>query len=397
MTAADSRNVKFRPEAELLLCLARLCPDEEAHERARALLQQNIDWNYLLQLSLRHKVMPLLYRQFNTDLAEAAPVRFIERLHDYFYLNATRNHLLTEELCEILRLFKSRGISAVTYKGPSLALDIYGDIALRQFSDLDIMVRMDDVAKASALLREREYRAEHELTSAQAAVFLKLECEHMFFREEGRVFLDLHWGFTPSYFPIELDAENIWKRLAPVALEKTEALTFSPEDLLLILSVNAGKEFWSQLVRLCDIAELLRTRPSLDWERLTREAQRAGARRMLFTSLRLARDLIGANIPEQVAESMTADRKVEHLAFLVRQKLFQDTEEAGGISHLLKPAKALDGLRARAKFHLRLALTPTAEDWTFIHWPERLRFLYYLTRPFRLVNKYLLRRRAPGN
>jgi hypothetical protein len=55
------------------------------------------------------------------------------------------------------------------------------------------------------------------------------------------------------------------------------------------------------------------------------------------------------------------------------------------------PAKALDGTRARVRFHLRLALTPTLEDWAFIKLPHRLQFLYYLTRPLRLAKKYLRR------
>ena len=49
--------------------------------------------------------------------------------------------------------------------------------------------------------------------------------------------------------------------------------SFSQEDLLLILSINAGKEFWSELGGLCDISGLIRISPRMDWERVVREAE----------------------------------------------------------------------------------------------------------------------------
>ena len=364
--------------------------DAETVAHAEALLLQTLDWDYLLKTALRHKVMPLLYWQLKTNFNESVPAEFMERLRDYFYLNAARNHLLTEELCEVLALFERNGIRAVPYKGAALAESVYGDVALRQFSDLDIFIHREDVAKASALLHLRDYRKERPLTTAREAVFIKIECEHMFIRDQGRVFLDLHWGFAPTYFPLKLDSETMWRRLASTRLGKTQALSFAPEDLLLILCVNAGKESWKHLSGLCDIAGLIRANPNLDWETITRQAKKANALRMFLVSLSLAHDLLGAAIPEQTTQAIAAERAVRPLALNIKREFFRNESAGRGISHVLKPAKALDGLRHRVKFHLRLALTPTPEDWTFISLPERFRFLYYLTRPVRLAKKYVL-------
>lgn len=395
-----SKETSASREAEILLWCARRQrqPPEEAAASAHVLLQSPVDWDSLLQLALRHKVMPLLYGRLNTVSAQVVPTEFMERLRDYFYLNAARNHLFMEELCGILQLFETGGVRCVPYKGPILATALYGDVALRQFNDLDIMVRREDVTKASRLLRAEGFHEEHELTKAETASLLKVECEHMFFRPRGKIYLDLHWGFTPNYFPFKLDTESIWKRLTPIAVGKRQAHSFSPEDLVLILSVNAGKEFWSHLGGLCDIAALIRTYPGLDWERLVGEAKRAGIRRMLFVSLKLSHEMIGANLPEEILHSIAAETEVRSLALTVRRELFRREEgKARGVSQFLKPAKALDGRRAQAKFHLRLALTPTPEDWTFIRLPESLRFLHYLTRPFRLAGKYLFHQRKPGH
>lgn len=389
MIVTDDRDAPVPPEAELLLHCARLQMDAATLAHAKTLLQTTLDWDYLLKIARRHKVMPLLYRQLKLNFDEAVPAALMLRLQDFFYLNVARNQILTEELCLVLEVFEENGVRAVPYKGPALAAHVYGDTALRQFSDLDIFVRQDDVAKASALLCSCGYRKEHELTNAQETAFLKIECEHLFMHAEKRVYLDLHWGFVPAYFPLKLDSEDMWQRLEPVSIGETRTHTFAPEDLLLVLCVNAGKEFWKELSRLCDINELIRSHPKLDWEMITRQANLAGARRMLFISLLLVHELLGATLPEQIIKSIEAERAVRPLALMVRQELFRDESERESVSHILKPAKALDGIPAQVKFHLRSALTPTPEDWTFINLPERLRFLYYLTRPVRLANKYL--------
>src|SRR4051812_2277039 len=212
-TATDSR-----PEIELLLCCARLQMEAERVAQAFHLLRQSLDWEYLLKTAIRHGVMPLLYRQMSVNFADLAPADFMSRLHDHFYLNAAHNHLLTEELCRLLALFEEHGIPAVPYKGPALAQQVYGDVALRQFSDLDVLIQRKDVAKASALLRSQGFTSQHQLTPRQENTFLKIECEHMFTREAGRVNVDLHWDFAPRYFSLKLDTERVWHRLERIEI-----------------------------------------------------------------------------------------------------------------------------------------------------------------------------------
>jgi hypothetical protein len=389
MIVARHINTRMRPEEELLLCCARTRLETETTARARALLASTLDWDYLLQLALSQRVMPLLYHQLKIGFHEAVPAEFMGRLHDYFYLNAARNHLLTEELCEIMRLLEQHGISAIPYKGPLLAVSVYRDMALRQFSDLDIFVHEQDVARVAEILSLLGYRKDHPLTPVQEARFLKIECEHTFTQDERRIYLDLHWGFVPSYFSLRLDCANFWKRAEHVSLETIETLSFAPEDLLLILCVNAGKECWDRLATLCDIAELLRVFPNLNWQAVVHQASEAGARRMLDLSLQLAHDLLGAVIPEELAAQIAADSEVQRLTLILREEMFEMKVKEQGISNFLKPAKALERWRDRAKFYLRLAITPTMEDWAFIKLPRPLFFLYYLTRPVRLAKKYL--------
>ncbi len=392
MSIAGDKAVSLgaRPEVELLLVCARTKMDDERAASLRVLLRQEIDWERLLRLALGHGVMPLLYHHVNEICPEAAPTGFMSRLRDHFYLNAARNHLLAQEMRELLEVFRAHAISAIPYKGPALALSLYGDTAFRQFSDLDLIVHREDVARASALLHLRGYERQHKLTRAQEAAFLRIECEHVFARPGGHIYLDLHWQFVPRYFSLKLEAEDVWKRLEEVSFDGTATLTFAPEDLLLILCVHASKEFWERLIWLCDISEILKAHRHLNWEEVVRRADASGARRMLLLSLLLARDLLGAEIPQKLLHSIEADPVAQRLAAHVKREMFSDAARPTGVSRYVRPVKAIERLHDRVKFCLRLAMTPTPEDWTFIRLPDPLLPLYYLTRPVRLAKKYML-------
>jgi len=63
-------------------------------------------------------------------------------------------------------------LAFIPYKGPTLALAVYGNLALREFTDLDILVQTQNVRQAAELLKDRGYQGQFQLGSAQEADFL---------------------------------------------------------------------------------------------------------------------------------------------------------------------------------------------------------------------------------
>jgi hypothetical protein len=383
-----------RPEVELLLCCARAHDDDEITARIASLIQAGIDWDALLRLTQKHRLIPLVYRSLKAipSAAAAVPARILDSLQNHFYLSAVHNHRLSDELSHILKLFAEHAIAVIPYKGPALAASLYGDISLRQFSDLDILIRRSDVSKASALLAARSYRQQHQLTRAQEAAFQRIECEQLFSSPEDHLHIDLHWQLVPAYFSLKLDADKFWPRLEESSFEGQRILAFGPEDLLLVLAVHAAKECWERLVWLCDLNELIRSRPALNWPQLIEQSTGAGARRILLLSLKLTSDLLGTKLPEEITRAIEADRAVEILAAQIKGELFREDVRPAGVSRYLLPGQALERRRDRISFRLRLALTPSPEDWAFLRLPDRLLPLYFLVRPLRLARKYLINR-----
>src|SRR5437867_2636917 len=185
----------MRPETELLLCCARRSLDNERVERIRALIRGGIDWAYLLRQAESHALMPLLCWHFTHNCRDAIPRPVLEQLRDYFHSNARSNLLLTEELLRLLDLLAARGIRAIPFKGPALAASVYGNIALRQFCDLDLLVHTNEVSKTKDLLISQGYRPEVNLTQAREAAFLRYQSELLFRR--GKVVVEIQWRIAP--------------------------------------------------------------------------------------------------------------------------------------------------------------------------------------------------------
>lgn len=322
MPAAD-----IRAEDQLLLCCARTQMDADHAEFLRGLLRQEVDWVYLFLAALQHGMVPLLYRNLNATCPEEVPAETLEDLRDHFAVAAARNRSLWDELLRLLKLLEARGISAVPFKGPALAALAYGDVTLRQFGDLDILVRPGHAVQARELLLAAGYR--DSLTGDQAAAYLRSRGAYNYklLRDEGRLPVELHWAVTSRDNAFPLDLERVWQRLEPITVQGESFLHFDREDLLLVLCQHGSKHKWKRLDWICDIAELLRVSPQMDWGSVLDRACQLGCRRMLFLGLWLTEDLLGVTLPADISRRMQADPAMPLLVTQIREYLFHDAEQ----------------------------------------------------------------------
>jgi len=382
--------VHICPEDELLLCCARTCVDAATAKRISRLLRADLDWAYVMRTALSHGVMPLLYWSLHTTCPAEVPEAFRNALRDRFYANAGRNLCLTAALLQILHLLEGHGIPAVPCKGPVLAAAVYGNLALRQFSDLDILVHDRDVLKAKDLLISQGYRPLRRRTSAEEELLLQSRHAYILVRNDGMFAVDLHWRFADRAFFSPVDLECLWEHLEPVSLAGTTVHHFAPEDLLLILCVNGSKDSWKQLRTICDIAELIRVHQGMAWERVMEQASTLGSERVLFLGLLLARDLLGTYLPKEILQRIQASSVVKSLAAHVHERLFREIEVDGWPAEV---ERFVFGLRLRERVRDRVwycfcYVIPTSADRALLPWPAGLSFLLCLLRPIRLTVKY---------
>jgi hypothetical protein len=374
-----------RPEHGLLLLCAHRGSAADVRERVAELARPENDWHYLFLLARRHALLPLLYRSL--EGVEGVPEEFRAKLREEFRKNATRNTLLAGEMARLARTFEAEGVPVLAYKGPALALAAFGDITLRRFVDLDVIVRHRDARRAGQLLQSLGYAKPDGLTESHKEFLLRRQHNLAYASDGGRMIVELHWEVAPAHFAAVPVEESVWERATAVRLFGAEVRCPSPEDLLLALAVHGTKHLWEKLAWVCDVAALVNSRADFDWPYVRRRAREARVERMLHLVLRLARGLAGARLPEGL-DAKLDDVILAELSREVTAAMFSSAEPGpiGFVRNVRFNLRARDRLKERLDY-LRFVLTPTDGDLASVSLPAGISFAYYLLRPLRLALK----------
>jgi len=377
------------PEKRLLVCCARTKLTPEVATTIREILAGPLDWDFLLWEAEENSITPLLDRHLSAVAPGAAPPAAQEQWKKTCRANTVRCLYLTAELINILRLFHSQNIPAIPYKGPVLAAQAYGDVALREFEDLDIILRQSDVPKAHAIIVSLGYKPKFDWILSPGAAASLVPGEYNYRDESRRAMVELHTEITLRHFPIKPDLDAFIRNLVPVRVSNRDMLTFAAEDLLPMLCIHGSKDFWERLSWMADVGELVQSHPALDWDRVLRFAQPLNATRMLNLGLALAAGVLGASLPPEISARVKADRVAGEVAAEVRQRLltrpFRTLDAAGRFQFRRRMlAGKFDGWR----YAMRLAVVPSEDDWERMRLPRALAPLYVALRPLRLLQKY---------
>ena len=370
--------------ADLLLCCARTNASDRVVARMREIAATDVDWQYLFLLARRHSVVPLVHLQLDRHASDLTPPEILATLKKHHLENAARNTILTAELCRLIDRLGASGIEAIPYKGPVLAQFAYGNIALRRFVDLDVIVRKPDVLQAREILLEEGYAPTKSLSLSQQDLLLRTQHNLQFSRDNHHLIVELHWDVAPRLFASSLNTDRLWQNLITIDLNGTAVKTFPADDLLFSLCVHGSRHLWERLAWICDIAELI-TRHAIDWTTLLDRARATDSERMFLLGPYLAERLLNAPLPDEIKQRCTSDPRLASLAGNVVEHLFNGTTHVPATSREIFKYNlgVRKTLSARARYLLYM-LRPTDGDLASHSLPASLNFAYYLTRPFRL-------------
>jgi len=373
-----------RGENALLRECARTTMDSGSAVRIRRLVARPLDWGLVLSSAKDHGLSSLLASHL--DGLDGVPVSVQEKLRTRLRQNTLRNVALAGELVRLLARLRDGGVTAVPFKGPVLAAVAYGHLGLREFTDLDLLVKAEDVPAARRVLVADGYRPWFDLTAAQESAYVRSRYEHPFQRDTDGLIVEIQWRVVPAHFGVRLDYEGIWKRCEQSSLAGRQVPSLSAEDLLLVLAVHGTKHLWERLGWVTDIAELLRSHPRLDWVRLWKQAETSRSGRMLAVALRLAVELLDAPVPAGALMRATADPRVRFLVDEVERNLSMPRTSLWreGRFHIRAHERRAD----RWRYLVRFVLGTTPGDWAVVRLPRPLFPLYRVVRLVRIAVKY---------
>ena len=304
-------------------------------------------------------------------------------LRSRFERNAHRSLVNATELVLLYKLFQENGIACIPLKGSVLALQVYGNLALRHAGDIDLLVAPSQVELADRLLQisYRRIMPGFRLSPAQRRRFLRLMYDFEYLHEQANLRVELHWRSLQDQPAHVMDLTRLRSRVSKVVVAGSTLPALSLPDNILYLCAHGGAHFWSRLSWLADLVEMMRGNSEIDWPRLMILVREANMMRPLALWLILAHELLDVSLPEVIRTYALRDQMVSYLAKVAYRSMLcpQPATPPPSLNFIFYLCR----FRCANSFTERLNILQnifSGEDWKTISFPDSLNFLYYLLR-----------------
>ncbi|MHC5035122.1 MAG: nucleotidyltransferase domain-containing protein [Planctomycetota bacterium] len=333
-------------------------------------------WDSMVRKSILLGLGPLLAKRVKAAESHVRiPPAVRSQLRETYVSSAAANLRLYDELSRALVGLRDDGVAVIVLKGAFLAEAVYGDIALRYMSDVDLLVRKEDLARAEASLLRVGFRSFQRWGRHVKGTF----------RGRGATVMEVHADVARSRAPFQISVSDLWNRTRPARIAGVEVLALCPEDQILHLCVHASHahRFEMGLRPLCDISETVRCyEGAMYWPQLQHTAEQYGVGTYVYYPLLLAKKLLGADIPAETLSSLKPKASnpefVETLERYVLDVTPTTLRGLGVTWRLLHTVGKPQALRGKIATLLRWAFPPM----------DRLRRTYNLSTRSRLAPLY---------
>ncbi|HVM74751.1 MAG TPA: nucleotidyltransferase family protein [Candidatus Saccharimonadales bacterium] len=345
-----------------------------------------VDWDVLLELAEEHSVQGILAKRLQAFEFAGVPSAAREKLQTRMRAQHIYTLSMTAELFRLLDDFAAAGIEILVVKGPVTSVVAYGDLGMRGFGDVDLLLRQRDIASASRLMHALGFAASVPESAIEAG---KVPGEYVFRRTGTNRMVEIHTEQTFRYYPSGMPVAELFRRKRFVSLEGREVPALCLSDEIVFYCVHGAKDFWERLMWVSDVAALAENHPEVDWQATQDHAVSCGAGRMLNVGLLLAHRVLRASLPPALAATIERDPVSHRLCAEIETWLPFGAGAPPSIrDRALYRMRIAGGGIAGISYLLRLSLSPTEEDWENGVQRNRSWLWDALRRPFRLIRKY---------
>ena len=301
-------------------------------------------WNTLVSEASRHRIAPLMYHKIRLAEAESIiPKDVLLKLRKKYLANAYRNTVLFHQLSELVVLLNKKNIPVILLKGAHLAEFVYKDIALRPMSDLDILVKEENLSETVQIAFSAGYQffydkqktKEKNNDSYSYDILRYYKHFQPLIHSETKCLLEIHCFITEVGSPFQVPVSDLWQSSQPAILNGNTVSLLSPEDLIIHLCLHAAYDhlFDFGLGALYDISQIIDNYgENINWDEVERRSNRWGANRCLLLALYFTKKCLNAGIPHSVLENFCIDK----IVCMAEERIFISSETASMHPHYIQ-------------------------------------------------------------
>ena len=340
-------------------------------------------------MALSHGILPLVYKTLKklhtSHQLQITDHEILSAFKQQYLSIAQKNMLMSAELIKIINLLKENHIEALAFKGPTLSQMAYGDITLRQYVDLDVLVKKEYIYKIDALLKDRGYQRVLEMTPTQEKVYMKNAHDLGLYHPKSGVHFEMHWSLMNEDYPMQINLDTIWKNPQTIKINGKDISTFPTEELLLYLCIHGSKHLWERIEWIKDIDLMIRTQ-KIDWEGVIERSQNTGFEKMVYLGLSLTAQLFNTPLPQNITGHIVKLKVLDELSDFVLQSWQTPMSAFRNTSAMLK---LFPGTKEKLIYLNSILIKPSLNEYWAVDLPKKLYWAYYFVRPYMLMKKYL--------
>ena len=353
--------------------------DIEAYIKEKA---DTIDWDLFLELALHHRIYPLLSTKLKMVDEDLIPSHIVQDMNQMYKRNTFHMLYLAGVMEDVCRVFTENRINLLVLKGPTLAVDLYGDVSLRTSSDLDMLIPIQELERAEKLLLKLGYEKDDYIQTVLND--WKWRHHHVtYFHPEKKVKIEIHWRLNPGPAK-EPNFNELWNRRRKSSLTNYPVYILGSEDLFLFLVTHGARHGWSRLRWLIDIHQI--TKQKLNWSVIRILLKKyhylpIGGQALILTTKLLKTPLVEEMRP--LISGKIVNTLAQQAIFYLEEMINLHTDPVPENVAKYHKRHLFSLMTNKQKFFFIMSfLYPYPEDAEVFPLPKSLHFLYFPLRPF---------------
>lgn len=294
-----------------------------------------------------------------------------------------QNMLMSADLIKVMKIFEENNIEAISFKGPILSFMVYGDIALRQYTDLDILIKKNDINKIIKLFNNYGF------TSTNSNEVSVNDFNVISFFTKSGTFLEIHSEVISNNYGIKINTEEMFFTSYKKQLFKNYNINiFDMEENLVYLSIHASKHLYERLSWICDIDRFINNyQDEINWNKVMEISKSLHVERMLLLTLSLSKQLFHTKLNKYILTLIMEDTEI------CKFKFDFSLDKRTYLDDFFILLKMRSSISDKMRFIFSSLFFPQLEDFKLIKLKGLFKIFYIFIRPLRLFfGEYLFKK-----